>query len=71
MTLIELSHPSISGDKVRLKLLTTGAQFERQRIIEELERRIGEHDPELTGTGPCACIGYEAVIEWLREEQND
>lgn len=36
MSLKELSLPDVPGDKVRLKLLQQGAEFERERILDEL-----------------------------------
>ena len=54
--------------KALLDGVEMGNTYTKARIIKELQRRISEHDPELTGTGPCACLGYEAVIEWLEDE---
>lgn len=34
MTLTQLSHPTISGDKVRFKLLATGADAQKQATLD-------------------------------------
>lgn len=36
MTLVELSHPSISGDQVRLSLLRKGAEAQKEATVEAL-----------------------------------
>jgi len=36
MGLEEMSHPHIPGDKVRLKLLQRGAEWRRERFMDQL-----------------------------------